>query len=720
MSDNNDKWDYLVAQKQTTTLFDKSVCKVLMQLPLPGVVILVHGVNSDGEWFEQAEQGLCKGLNARLARKDEQLCHAGIEAGQLAPAAYMAELTSSGFIDPERNADTFLRPEPNYSPVIRFRWGYKANADELREFGKNVWLNEDNYWGGGPFANGCSSLPDLWGDGLNDRLFLWLTAQHLNPTSNRDVYRCPPRAYYVHAAWRLTRLVELIRSKQADIPITIVCHSQGNMVSMAAAFLGEQLPEVTDRSGKSGKAVADCYVLCNPPYSLRADDMGMDNWAQRGQANAAGELGRESGKARLGTLKNFLQILRKRAELEQPADDIDRRGANAAPQDGSTGYTAAGDRARYGWNNATKGRVTLYCNPADQVISASTVQGIGWMGVSRDQLAALGANGVFTQRVWAQGREVGGKGVYRYWGDHWKKPVPGSADFWWPPSPNAKYSINKGLASNQSFIAKLGTLASAPVMYLVTALVKVPINALPPKNWEIPVEAPELPKGFLPTPRNFGGEGDAASFDQGKDPAAVQRNKDKSERDPSDPYDAYQGSGKDAAQGDAQSEAQLRYEDRARLRMMARREGKVDAQDKVPGEEANAQPAPEWVAWRNEQIARFLKESIDENATDHSTILTNPAHSEKALAYDVAVGYSLLSPADWLELRKVADWRLVGTVNGGSHPHAIFGEYNKKGTLDGERLHLHKDYQLKAMPETIMDEREIKPASAFREGAYHG
>ena len=33
---------------------------------LPGIIILVHGVNSTGEWFSIAENKLCEGLNKRL------------------------------------------------------------------------------------------------------------------------------------------------------------------------------------------------------------------------------------------------------------------------------------------------------------------------------------------------------------------------------------------------------------------------------------------------------------------------------------------------------------------------------------------------------------------------------------------------------------------------------------------------------------------------------
>ena len=60
--------------------------------------------------------------------------------------------------------------------------------------------------------------------------FLWLTVQHMNSIGNRKIYSTPPRTYGVLGALRLARLVEWIRKRQADVPITIVCHSQGNMI----------------------------------------------------------------------------------------------------------------------------------------------------------------------------------------------------------------------------------------------------------------------------------------------------------------------------------------------------------------------------------------------------------------------------------------------------------------------------------------------------------
>ena len=62
-----------------------------------GIVIFVHGVNSEGEWFEAAEQGLCDGLNRRLGRLDDQLKYRGIDAGQLMPAKYTESVTPDGF-----------------------------------------------------------------------------------------------------------------------------------------------------------------------------------------------------------------------------------------------------------------------------------------------------------------------------------------------------------------------------------------------------------------------------------------------------------------------------------------------------------------------------------------------------------------------------------------------------------------------------------------------
>ena len=78
----------LLAEAEGTTLFSHALLKAVTRLPRPGIVIFVHGVNSDGEWYEQAEQGLCDGLNARLKRRDEDLAIPGPAAGQMQAATY--------------------------------------------------------------------------------------------------------------------------------------------------------------------------------------------------------------------------------------------------------------------------------------------------------------------------------------------------------------------------------------------------------------------------------------------------------------------------------------------------------------------------------------------------------------------------------------------------------------------------------------------------------
>jgi len=75
-----------------STNFSHSLLDCLQQVPSPGIVIFVHGVNSDGEWYHQSEEGLCKGLNTRLKRCDEHLAYPSVEGGQLWPVTVSARI----------------------------------------------------------------------------------------------------------------------------------------------------------------------------------------------------------------------------------------------------------------------------------------------------------------------------------------------------------------------------------------------------------------------------------------------------------------------------------------------------------------------------------------------------------------------------------------------------------------------------------------------------
>ncbi len=690
----------VVGKKSSFLDLGHSNLDILMTLPLPGVVIFVHGVNSDGEWYEAAESGLCDGLNQRLKRRDEHLAYAGTEAGQLKATGYLAEHTPQGFINPELNPKSFIQSDDTFSPVIRFRWGYKASAEDLQDYGDALYLNEQDYWGGGPFANGCTALPDLWGEGLETQIFLSLKVQSLNSTNDRHVYNCPPRPYYVLAALRLAKLVHALRQQQADLPITIVCHSQGNMVGMAAAFLGDTLYK--------DAGVADTYVLCNPPYSL-LEANGAENFTQRAMRDAEGRHGRQNKDARVTTLANFFDLVRKRNKCQQSAASVNEWSANEAH-----GFTAERDRAAHGYQDSTYGRVTLYCNPHDQVISSVSVQGIGWRGLNMAEIKATGGDGVFAQRVFSQGFKVGAAapGAYRYWGDQHGAPKEGSDAFWYPESQAVQYEIGKSMDANTSYLGKAGAILMAP--FKVARVFNARLNALPPKGWTIPLEARPLPAPFEPEAVAFGQA--TRAFDQGIDPPGAQRNA-KAQYAAGDPYGGASPDDKDAPKGDERTEAAQRYADHAYVRMRARREGLYKKDAKVLQEDKPETASVDYTAWRNKTIKSHLAANVDTHATDHSTIMSNPMHARMALAYDVAVGHCTIPEEKLHYLRKVADWRFLEEL-GKRDPHFEFFEYFKSGKFKKKTM---IDWACASdsegrMPEKIVNRREVAKTQQVEPG----
>lgn len=94
------------------------------------------------------------------------------------------------------------------------------------------------------------------------------------------------------------------------------------MVAMAAAFLGETL---------GASAVADSYVLCNPPYSL-LDSNFTKNWVSGHLTDAQGNTGRQKYAARGQTLKAFFNLLRNRSAMQQDAAFVDAYSANRKPE----------------------------------------------------------------------------------------------------------------------------------------------------------------------------------------------------------------------------------------------------------------------------------------------------------------------------------------------------------------------------------------------------
>ncbi|KVZ94789.1 hypothetical protein WL22_17465 [Burkholderia ubonensis] len=710
-----------VGSGQGIKLFSNSDYVCPKQMPLPGVVIFVHGVNSEGEWFTAAEEGLCRGLNRRLGRLDDQMTYKGVEGGQMSPVQYTESLTPDGYLNPDLLPNTYVKDDPSFSPVIHFRWGYKASKDELQMYGANVFLNEQNYWGGGPFANGCSSLADLWAKGLDDRVFGFLSVQGMNAT-DRLVYATPPRAYMVLAALRLANLIRSIREKQADVPITVVCHSQGNMVGMTAAFFGNKMASVTDRHNKTGKCVADTYVLASAPYSVVSSNL-LENWSQRRNKDPHGDRGRQTYNSRIQTLANFFQIIGRQADNELAPDAINPEMENDQPSPSKRGkpYKAESDRASHGLKtdgpyNKTYGRVTLYCCPHDQVISATPVQGIGWRGMSAKEIDAAKGQGIFTQRVFATNWMVGEESlkIYKYWDNDWRASIrKDEQDFFYPASSRAEYGLMRELRGDHSLPGMLGAGLAAPVVKIGLLAVDMRVNEPPPKRWEVPLEAPHLDEPFPPQTFKYGrpmkaielkgpdGKKVTSQFNESYDPPSAARNAGKSAADKSDsdPYDSYKvdtsklGNGEDAvatdAQGTEQSEAAQRYEDHAILRQEARREVQilqtapadwVTADGKVVGEDNPAAASADYGAWHKSRISTILIGGQHNNPTNHSTTMTNPDHAEKALAYDVAIGVCHLSADDWWKLRIEADWRMCKGMDD-NDPAKKYGQYFEDGVM---------------------------------------
>lgn len=151
-------------------------------LQLPGLIIFVHGVNSEGEWYNNAEVALCSGLNQRLGLQEQYSLIAneyydGIfescEKNSSEWAACYGDDNKRKWISPPRKIKNEGR-----SPVIRFYWGYRAADNETDNYaiplknkkGDNYYdLSPEErktkgpwYWGGGPFQNGCNQLVSLW------------------------------------------------------------------------------------------------------------------------------------------------------------------------------------------------------------------------------------------------------------------------------------------------------------------------------------------------------------------------------------------------------------------------------------------------------------------------------------------------------------------------------------------------------------------------------
>ena len=100
---------------------------------LPGLIILVHGVNSTGEWYQKAESALCAGLNKRLGLEGTNFelkanIYSGDDKIELDEKGAEKRTPMSPLVERKLVTDN------GRSPVIRFYWGYSSPLGDEDKF----------------------------------------------------------------------------------------------------------------------------------------------------------------------------------------------------------------------------------------------------------------------------------------------------------------------------------------------------------------------------------------------------------------------------------------------------------------------------------------------------------------------------------------------------------------------------------------------------------
>ncbi|MGY4566242.1 T6SS effector phospholipase Tle3 domain-containing protein [Erwinia sp. TECH1] len=385
----------------------RAECKLPMHYP--GIIIFVHGVNSNGEWFSSAEKNICVGLNTRLGLNGTSYA--------LKPNKYNCDTPAADNYKKDRQ---LLNAGEANSPVVRFYWGYRAadgeedswqiplvnrqNEDyhQLKEQGlKPEALREKGpwFWGGGPFQNGTNNLVSLWSDtGFNERMrYLGVEVQTFAPDFDRLLKTAPPRKYYAHAARRLADLLNSIRETYPQDTVSVISHSQGTMIALAATLLADKAP--------------DSLFILNSPYAMSTKVTDYFSLPDK-------EL--LSDRAREQTLEAIIKKIAERAtalpaykyidlcvgqsEDKQPwtpaishkskipltsitytPDGIESSGVN---------YPAVKTKMRKDVTTSDRwiperdnhGRLYIYCNPHDRVMGSSPLLSLGWQGLPNSGL----------------------------------------------------------------------------------------------------------------------------------------------------------------------------------------------------------------------------------------------------------------------------------------------------------------------------------------------
>ncbi|WP_152081009.1 T6SS effector phospholipase Tle3 domain-containing protein [Enterobacter oligotrophicus] len=423
-----------------------AACTTVVSIPrpMPGIVILIHGVNDVGEAYQNQEKGIIAGLSKRLNR-DDMYPH-GWNHFQISDAG--------------ENCAKICKP--GRSPVIPFYWGYKPVTyadwktdqqryrdevgklsgdarlpyDAYQEFdpekkaaagndGKGPFkfqndnfanaLDENYAKGGGVFANATTCIPDMLGPGSAGLSYDLVAKMSRNPSDGdytHAMYSNPHRIYQFFAAQRLADLILQIRREPVtkDDVINIVAHSQGTIITMLANMLVK----------KEGVDPVNCVILNHSPYSLESRIL-----------EDASPGYQQDEDARVQTFKNFCALMQTMykgdyfsdAELLAMESTITLRKPSDNPL-----------RKDEKFRRNNSGKVYNYFCPQDGTVSLLPVQGFGWRGIPH----AI-ADGIpnLRQRVFCQHHKVGVKETEMF-----KMPPEQENDFSYSIAKNAAYKFN--------------------------------------------------------------------------------------------------------------------------------------------------------------------------------------------------------------------------------------------------------------------------------------
>ena len=360
-------------------------------LHLPGLIIFVHGVNSEGEWYNDAEESLCEGLNKRLGLNGKHILSANKYAeGYWGSCDNNSAELKDGDSKNEKKQKWYSLPrkitEEGRSPVIRFYWGYRAADNETDKYaiplknkqGDNYYdLTPEQrknkgpfYWGGGPFQNGCNQLVSLWSDkGFdNSPSALGMSLPHSTQLANGEcdqfLTSAPARHYYAHAAGRLVKLIKTIRDKHPEDTVTVLSQGQGTMIALAAAAIESP----------------DALFVMNSPYALDNEPMTYISYPM-------GEI--ISKEAREATFADIVKkVAEKREHLQQQGCE---RLLAGVCSEGESWTPAVKMHANIAERD-NHGTTWIYCNPHGPAMDSISLHSIGWLRLSNTHITQFSAS----------------------------------------------------------------------------------------------------------------------------------------------------------------------------------------------------------------------------------------------------------------------------------------------------------------------------------------